>query len=101
MGISYFFCSEITALPEYLFTEGGSIAILIVRDNKVKSIDSKICKLSNLRILDVSGNCLTDLPESMVALPHLSALDISRNPMQSIPKSVCKCVRGFRTRLLI
>ncbi|XP_030289354.1 leucine-rich repeat-containing protein 40 [Sparus aurata] len=65
-----------------------SIALLELRDNKIKIIPEEIASLSTLTRLDLTNNDITILPASLSLLPNLNMLLLEGNPLRGIRRDV-------------
>uniref|UniRef100_A0A671X9J5 Leucine-rich repeat-containing protein 40 n=1 Tax=Sparus aurata TaxID=8175 RepID=A0A671X9J5_SPAAU len=74
-----------------------SIALLELRDNKIKIIPEEIASLSTLTRLDLTNNDITILPASLSLLPNLNMLLLEGNPLRGIRRDVLTVGDTVRT----
>lgn len=79
----------------------ASLSILRVNDINLKKFDSRMLKLSQLTILDLSGNSIASLPSSFQGLPMLKELHLSRNKIAFLPASFFVCRSLTRSLCLL
>ena len=73
-------------LPTRFYDE-SQIEVLLLRENNLRYIDSRISNLQNLQILDLRGNeKLAEIPKSLFQIKDLK-IKISRNMMRLIRKT--------------
>jgi len=56
----------------------------------IKYIPDEICKLTNLRVLNLTSNCITDINPEIGKLINLEKLVLSKNQIRLIPKTISK-----------
>lgn len=66
----------------------ASLAILELRDNKIKEIDPSIVDLKELQRLDVANNNISTLPPKMGMMETLKALNVDGNPMRGLRRDI-------------
>lgn len=66
----------------------ASLAILELRDNKIKEIDPSIVNLEELQRLDVANNNISTLPPKMGLMETLKALNVDGNPMRGLRRDI-------------
>lgn len=71
-----------TNFPPYV--ESLTISLLAM-----KRVDSRICKLRHLKILNLSDNQISILPESLNSLDQLAELKLCKNMLKEFPDSLC------------
>ncbi|KAG8233287.1 hypothetical protein J437_LFUL012222 [Ladona fulva] len=86
--------SKITKLPESIRVL-GSLKILSVIGNSIKSIDSKECaSLSNLDGVSIVNNSVTEIHSDCFShLKNVKVIDISGNHLSELPKTATKMDR--------
>ncbi|KAG5896388.1 hypothetical protein JTB14_009593 [Gonioctena quinquepunctata] len=60
------------------------------KDNHLKTLCVGLCKLTNLRILDISNNAIKELPEDIGNLTNLRKCNLSNNKFKRLPKTIHK-----------
>lgn len=75
----------LTALPEYGMRALTNLEVLSCSDNRIRTFDSWLSSLVNLRHLDASRNRLASIPLSALRrLRHLLAVDLRYNPLDEM-----------------
>ena len=62
----------------------------VMNFKSISRIDKNICKLTNLRILDLEGNMLTRICKEIKMLKRLLKLNLSRNKLTKLCKGIAK-----------
>ena len=83
---------QITSRKDYPITTNfpSSLETLLVVGCNLKKVDSRMLKLRNLMVLDLSHNCIRRLPEDLDRIQSLSDLNLAGNQIEDIPKSFCE-----------
>lgn len=66
----------------------GSLSVLELRDNKVKSLPEEISLLQSIERLDLVNNDISSLPSSLSLLPQLKMLTLEGNPLRGIRRDM-------------
>ncbi len=75
-------------IPSQVF-ENKQLKILLLANNRIEKIPSKIKYLTNLTFLDLSANySLTTLPTEIGTLTNLNSLDLSWNSLTTLPAEI-------------
>ena len=83
--------NKIESMPEENIEPlSGSLEILLVADNQIKSLPANFDTLEQLASLDVSCNNLSTLPDRLGLLKNLKNLKVDGNPMRSIRQDVLR-----------
>jgi len=64
------------------------LTVLIISDNKIKTLSKDIFKLSNLKTLDISNNDMSDLPCEIGFINSLVRIQIEGNPLKAIRQNI-------------
>ncbi|KAJ6248013.1 hypothetical protein M0813_18111 [Anaeramoeba flamelloides] len=78
----------LTRLPESFFSGLLSLAVLSIKNNKLKLIPSSISILQQLLVLDLSQNEIQLLTSQVTSLESLIDLDLSFNKFEHFPKEI-------------
>ncbi|XP_068095336.1 leucine-rich repeat-containing protein 40 isoform X2 [Hyperolius riggenbachi] len=80
--------NQISTLGPQHLSHLGSLCILELRDNKLKSLPDEIAVLKGLERLDLSNNDLSGLPAALGNLPNLKSLQLEGNPLRGIRRDL-------------
>lgn len=75
--------NDIEVIPDAIGGMGEELAVLELRNNKIRVIPSALSALSGLKVLDVSNNKVETMEE--VTLPNLADLNLSKNNLCAMP----------------
>lgn len=74
-------------------TGNTSLEELYLYNNQLKLLSENVCKMQQLRVLDLGANQLTSLPERIAHLGQLQVLCLDDNKIASLPESLCELPR--------
>ncbi|XP_046871249.1 leucine-rich repeat-containing protein 40 [Hypomesus transpacificus] len=80
--------NQIEAVEAELLEHLGSLSVLELRDNKVKSLPEEISLLRSIERLDLVNNDISALPSSLCLLPQLKMLTLEGNPLRGIRRDI-------------
>lgn len=83
--------ARLETLPEDLFATCTSLQLLILSDNKIRSLSENVANLAKLARLEINNNALLALPESIGKLQRLHTLEVANNKLSSLPSSIWQC----------
>ncbi len=77
-------CRQISEIPAWI-GELRQLESLLFHCNMIEAVPEEVCRLENLKVLDMSYNMLTHIPDVSV-MKSLEVLDVSYNPMVDLPE---------------
>ncbi|XP_077981169.1 leucine-rich repeat-containing protein 40-like [Glandiceps talaboti] len=80
--------NQITEVSKTHLQHLGSISVLDVRDNKLKTLPDEIVLLNSLQRLDLTNNNISSLPNELGNLPALKSLVVDGNPLRSLRRDI-------------
>lgn len=91
------FSMRISRIDEYSFKNCGSLTILIIQSNFIRSINEKAFNNNlNLRQINLWGNQLTTLPENVFKNQlSMVTLTLSANNFLDLPKNIFKSLKNL------
>lgn len=94
--------TELTKLPSNMLTKrrGGSLRVLKLNSNYLRTLSHDISNLKNLRELHVQYNQQEYIHPSVWTLPKLELLDLSFNSIATIPAEI-HCLGKTMTKLYL
>jgi len=62
--------------------------VLILQNNKLKELQSEICRLRQLKTLDLTNNDLNDIPSELGFMKNLIRFNVEGNPLLRIRSTI-------------
>jgi leucine-rich repeat protein SHOC2 len=91
--------NKITSIPDTLFSQGSSLRVLRLQQNRLKGLPASMAGLDAIEELDLSYNELESLPDELGQLKRLKLFDLQGNRLRTLPRTVGQLTALLRLTL--